>query len=84
MKRILLVALFVGAMISINAQKITDPFFDKVDYIGAFDGTNDWTADWTEWDPNSVDYPTPTVTKGNGVFDHDLGLVDIAEVVEFN
>ena len=74
MKRILLVALFIGSMISINAQKITDPFFDKVDYIGAFDGTNDWTAGWTEWDPVNATYPAPTVTKGNGVFDHDLGL----------
>ena len=24
-------------------------FFDKVTYIGAFDGTNDWTANWTVW-----------------------------------
>ncbi|MBI1192306.1 MAG: T9SS type A sorting domain-containing protein [Bacteroidetes bacterium] len=46
-----------------------DPFFDAVEYIGAFDGTNDWTASWAEWNPNSVDYGTlasinynPTVT----------------------
>ncbi len=25
-----------------------DAFFDDVDYIGAFDGTNDWTAGWTD------------------------------------
>ncbi len=24
-----------------------DPFFDMTDYIGAFDGTNDWTAGWS-------------------------------------
>jgi trimeric autotransporter adhesin len=24
-----------------------DPFFDEADYIGAFDGTTDWTAGWT-------------------------------------
>ncbi|HNC94991.1 MAG TPA: hypothetical protein PKW90_02640, partial [Myxococcota bacterium] len=24
-----------------------NPFFDQVTYIGAFDGTNDWTAGWT-------------------------------------
>jgi hypothetical protein len=74
MKRILFLMLIVGVAISVNAQKITDPFFEKVDYIGAFDGTNDWTADWTEWDPENVDYPAATVTKGNGVFDYDLGL----------
>jgi hypothetical protein len=27
---------------------LTDPFFDKVDYIGAIkDSTSDWTAGWT-------------------------------------
>lgn len=26
----------------------TDSFFDTVDYAGAFDGTNDWTAGWIE------------------------------------
>ncbi|MEE4244137.1 MAG: hypothetical protein V2I33_01925 [Kangiellaceae bacterium] len=25
----------------------TDSFFDSTDYIGAFDGTNDWTEGWT-------------------------------------
>ncbi len=24
-------------------------FFEKVTYLGAFDGTNDWTKDWTVW-----------------------------------
>lgn len=33
-------------------------FFDKtVDYIGAFkSGGTDWTAQWTNWDPNNADY----------------------------
>jgi hypothetical protein len=30
----------------------SDPFFDSADYIGAFDGTNDWTAGWTDWSAN--------------------------------
>ena len=32
--------------------------FDKtVDYIGAFKaGGVDWTAQWTNWDPNNADY----------------------------
>jgi hypothetical protein len=74
MKRILLLTLFVGIVLSVNAQKITDSFLEKVDYIGAFDGTNDWTAGWTEWAPENAVYPDPAMTKGNGIFDHDNGL----------
>jgi hypothetical protein len=29
-----------------------DSFFDAVDYIGAFDGTNDWTAGWIDTSDN--------------------------------
>jgi hypothetical protein len=74
MKRILLLMSLVVLGLSAGAQKITDSFFEKVDYVGAFDGTNDWTAGWTEWNPEHADYPEATVTKGNGVFDHDNGL----------
>ncbi len=31
-------------------------FFTPTSYIGAFDGVNDWTRTWAEWNPNSVDY----------------------------
>jgi len=74
MKKLLFLMLFTGLFISLKAQKITDSFLDKVNYIGAFDGTNDWTAGWTEWAPESAVYPDATITKGNGVFDHDGGL----------
>jgi hypothetical protein len=74
MKRIFLLMSLVVLGISARAQKITDSFFEKVDYIGAFDGINDWTAGWTEWDPVNADYPEATMTKGNGIFDHDNGL----------
>jgi hypothetical protein len=74
MKRFLFLTLIVGLFINIEAQKITDSFFEKVNYIGAFDGTSDWTSGWTEWDPNAVDYPETTTTKGNGVFDRDNGF----------
>lgn len=30
-----------------NVANDVDGFFDSVDYIGAFDGTNDWTLGWT-------------------------------------
>lgn len=32
-----------------------DNFFEKVSYIGAF-GTEDWTADWAEWNCHIVKY----------------------------
>ncbi|MCW8877354.1 MAG: hypothetical protein OQK51_09870, partial [Kangiellaceae bacterium] len=34
----------LGAGVDASAM---DSFFDATDYIGAFDGTNDWTAGWT-------------------------------------
>ena len=30
-----------------NVANNVDPWFDDVDYIGAFDGQNDWTVGWT-------------------------------------
>jgi trimeric autotransporter adhesin len=30
-----------------NVANNVDPWFDNVDYIGAFDGTTDWTVGWT-------------------------------------
>jgi len=43
--------------------KVTDAFFDKVDYKGAF-GTTDWTAGWASYDPQTLPYTTPgAVTK---------------------
>ncbi|WP_026463381.1 hypothetical protein [Adhaeribacter aquaticus] len=32
-----------------------DPFFEQVSYKGAF-GSTDWTAGWTNFDPNNTDY----------------------------
>lgn len=30
--------------------------FQNVGFIGAFDGTNDWTANWTTWDAENTKY----------------------------
>jgi hypothetical protein len=30
--------------------------FTPVAYKGAFDGSNDWTADWTTWEAELTDY----------------------------
>ncbi len=43
------------------AGTITDAFFEKVTYIGAF-GTTDWTTSWANWNPQNTSYPTITDT----------------------
>jgi hypothetical protein len=43
--------------------KVTDTFFEKVAYRGAF-GSTDWTAGWASYDPQTLPYTTPgAVTK---------------------
>ncbi len=37
-------------------EVLTNSFFDKVSYKGAFDGENDWTEGWANFDPNNTDY----------------------------
>ena len=37
-------------------SKLADSLFEKVTYKGAFDGTNDWTEGWTNWDPQNTVY----------------------------
>lgn len=39
-----------------NDSDLNDSFFTKVSYKGAFDGTNDWTAKWANWDPQNTKY----------------------------
>lgn len=41
-----------------SSSNLNDDFFDEVTYRGAFDGTNDWTACWANWDPQNADYTT--------------------------
>ncbi|ASU33067.1 hypothetical protein [Mucilaginibacter xinganensis] len=42
--------------------KVTDSFFDKVTYRGAF-GATDWTAGWANFDPQTTPYTTPGAVK---------------------
>ena len=44
--------------------KITDAFFDKVTYRGAF-GATDWSATWAHYDPQILTYTTPGKVTGN-------------------
>ncbi len=74
MRRLLLsltLSLFCAG--ALFAQEINNAFFDKVSYIGAFDGVTDWTAGWTEWNPANKAYADATVTKGNGQFSRSAG-----------
>jgi len=73
MKKISLLLFAFCISYLLHAQTINDSFFSKVSYIGAFDGTNDWTTGWTEWDPINAVYPAATVTKGNGEFSRTTG-----------
>ncbi|MBK7174171.1 MAG: dockerin type I repeat-containing protein [Bacteroidales bacterium] len=63
-KNLLSLVLIVWACVYGTAQ-ITDSYFDKVNYVGAF-GKSDWTQGWSNFNPNQTIYPTPTVTIGNG------------------
>jgi hypothetical protein len=38
--------------------KLSDSFFEKVDYRGAF-GTTDWTSGWANFNPQVMPYTTP-------------------------
>jgi hypothetical protein len=44
----------------ISGADFSDPalstFFEQVTYKGAFNGTDDWTKDWANFDPNNTDY----------------------------
>ena len=37
-------------------EALTNAFFSPVSYKGAFDGSNDWTEGWANFDPNNTDY----------------------------
>lgn len=42
--------------------KLTDAFFEKVAYKGAF-GTTDWSIGWASYDPQALPYTTPGAVK---------------------
>jgi hypothetical protein len=43
-----------------TAGNLTNSFFDKVTYRGAFDGTTNWLAGWSNLDPSNTDYKPST------------------------
>lgn len=65
MKKQLLYAILVVLASSMMAQSISNPFFQQVNYRGAF-GTDDWTKEWSNFDPQNTVYPAATVTVEAG------------------
>ncbi|MBL0330702.1 MAG: T9SS type A sorting domain-containing protein [Bacteroidetes bacterium] len=43
---------------SFSSPNLSDPFFTPTTYRGAFDGVNDWTKCWTNFDPQNTPYTT--------------------------
>lgn len=64
MKKLLLsnLMLLCLAIAGFSQKTINDPFFDHVNYKGAFGTDNDWTAGWANWDCQNTVYGTPDVT----------------------
>ncbi|QMU26947.1 T9SS C-terminal target domain-containing protein [Adhaeribacter radiodurans] len=44
-----------SVLLTTGATTGLDPFFENANYVGAF-GTTDWTAGWTNWNANEVEY----------------------------
>lgn len=65
MKKNLLFGILLMVASSLFAQSINDSFFQHVNYRGAF-GTTDWTASWSNFDPQNTVYPATTVTVNAG------------------
>ena len=42
-----------------SAANLNNAFFETTTYRGAFDGTNDWTACWANFDPQNENYDVP-------------------------
>jgi hypothetical protein len=64
MKKLLLLnfMLVCLALAGFSQKTISDPFFDQVNYRGAFGSTDDWTTGWANWDCQNTVYGTPDVT----------------------
>jgi len=67
MKKVLqLLTIFLGLTALNSFGQITDPFFEHVNYRGAF-GTTDWTSGWANWNPQNTNYPAITTTVSGDI-----------------
>lgn len=60
-KNLLFGILMMAANVLFAQPSIDNSFFDKVNFRGAF-STHDWTAGWSNFNPQSTVYPATTVT----------------------
>ena len=64
-------------------SNLSDPFFDKVSYVGAF-GSTDWTIGWTNWNPQITTYPaTNDSLKGNITSNITLVSTKVYKIIGF-
>jgi hypothetical protein len=61
-KLLLYLTLVCIAISGFSQSTINDPFFEQVSYRGAFGTSNDWTAGWANWDPQTTVYGAPDIT----------------------
>lgn len=58
---------------SFSDPKLQDPFFTRVQHVGAIGSIGDWTQGWTNFDPQNTNYTgAPTVTVTNVVYANTL------------
>jgi len=50
---------------SFTNPNLADPFFEPVNFVGAF-GTYDWTQGWSNFDPQNTVYPPINITVNGG------------------
>nr|WP_294898358.1 hypothetical protein [uncultured Pedobacter sp.] len=49
-----------------NTETLSNTFFDRVAYKGAF-GTTDWSAGWANYNPQQTDYPATNATLSGNI-----------------
>ena len=62
-------------------NKAADPFFTKVNYVGAFAGTqttsDNWAAGWANWTPTTTNYEYVRGSVGVGTISNNLQNVKV-------
>jgi hypothetical protein len=68
-----------------SSPNLNNSFITQTTYRGAFDGTNDWTACWANWDPQNTPYTSAginnlpiTLTVGGPTTFCQGGAVDLS------
>ncbi|MEO5674657.1 MAG: T9SS type A sorting domain-containing protein, partial [Chitinophagales bacterium] len=62
---------------------LNDPFIEQVTYKGAFDGVNDWTSTWANWDPVNTNYISGIFSLPENVYGTDVFPNPAKESIQF-